>query len=214
MELSSNILKDLHQERDATIARLQQDFEGLISLFAECESVLEQSLLFSLFQQTASYFCRHHKPHIMAQCFGEPDWNGFTLRILPQYSLAVASCEKASALQKKARYRADILLLLYPPWNPQRELQAKDILGSACTRLVIEVDGHDFHERTKEQAQRDKKRDRDLQAAGFTVFRFTGREVYSGADDKALEIISYLNGQCVEYARRARLRFYEDAELD
>ncbi len=43
---------------------------------------------------------------------------------------------------------------------------------------VIECDGHDFHERTKEQAQRDKKRDRELQAAGYKVFRFTGSEIW------------------------------------
>ena len=45
-------------------------------------------------------------------------------------------------------------------------------------KIVIECDGHDFHERTKEQAQHDKKRDRYMQALGFRVYRFTGSEVY------------------------------------
>lgn len=44
--------------------------------------------------------------------------------------------------------------------------------------VVVELDGHEFHERTKEQAQRDKARDRDLQDRGFRVFRFTGSEVW------------------------------------
>ena len=43
---------------------------------------------------------------------------------------------------------------------------------------VIECDGHDFHERTKEQAQQDKKRDRELQRMGFKVYRFTGSEIW------------------------------------
>jgi very-short-patch-repair endonuclease len=43
---------------------------------------------------------------------------------------------------------------------------------------VIECDGHDFHERTKEQAARDRKRDRDLQSEGYLVFRFTGSQIY------------------------------------
>jgi very-short-patch-repair endonuclease len=45
-------------------------------------------------------------------------------------------------------------------------------------RIVVEVDGHEWHERTKEQASRDKKRDRDIQADGWRVLRFTGSEVW------------------------------------
>jgi very-short-patch-repair endonuclease len=45
-------------------------------------------------------------------------------------------------------------------------------------RLVVEVDGHEFHEKTKEQAARDKRRDRDLQQEGWSVFHFTGSEVW------------------------------------
>lgn len=45
-------------------------------------------------------------------------------------------------------------------------------------RLVIECDGHQFHERTKEQAARDRSRDRWLTANGYDVFRFTGSELW------------------------------------
>lgn len=48
----------------------------------------------------------------------------------------------------------------------------------AQCEVVIECDGHDFHERTKEQAQRDRKRDRELQARGYLVLRYTGSEIY------------------------------------
>jgi very-short-patch-repair endonuclease len=43
--------------------------------------------------------------------------------------------------------------------------------------VIVELDGHDFHERTPEQAQSDKSRDRELQAMGWRVLRYTGREV-------------------------------------
>jgi len=43
---------------------------------------------------------------------------------------------------------------------------------------IIECDGHDFHERTKEQAQHDKERDRNLQSLGYKVYRFTGSEIF------------------------------------
>lgn len=44
--------------------------------------------------------------------------------------------------------------------------------------MIVECDGHDFHEKTKAQAQRDKKRDRDILRAGWQVFRFTGSEIF------------------------------------
>jgi very-short-patch-repair endonuclease len=50
--------------------------------------------------------------------------------------------------------------------------------GEHLRRFAIEVDGHDFHERTKEQAARDRSRDRALMNAGWTVLRFTGSEVF------------------------------------
>lgn len=43
--------------------------------------------------------------------------------------------------------------------------------------VAIECDGHDFHEKTKEQAERDKRRDRDLQSIGWVIARFTGSEI-------------------------------------
>lgn len=47
--------------------------------------------------------------------------------------------------------------------------------------LIIEVDGHDFHERTKAQARRDRARDRRMIEHGWTPLRFTGQEVYEDA---------------------------------
>lgn len=44
-------------------------------------------------------------------------------------------------------------------------------------RLIVECDGHDFHERTKEQAAKDRSRDREFQLRGFGVMRFTGSEI-------------------------------------
>lgn len=52
-------------------------------------------------------------------------------------------------------------------------------VGNEGGCAAVELDGHDFHERTKEQAARDKSRDRLLTAAGWRVLRFTGSEVYA-----------------------------------
>lgn len=63
-------------------------------------------------------------------------------------------------------------------------------------RLVVEIDGHDFHERTKEQAERDKHRDRVLLREGYHVFRFTGSEVFRDAEKAVNSVIEYLERKC------------------
>lgn len=59
-------------------------------------------------------------------------------------------------------------------------------------RVVVECDGHDFHERTKEQAAKDRSRDRDLQANGFAIFRFTGRELHADALACAKQVVAFI----------------------
>jgi len=64
--------------------------------------------------------------------------------------------------------------------------------GPIEARIVVEVDGHDFHQRTKQQAAHDKKRDRFFAATGLTVLRFTGSEVTRDAKACASEAMVLL----------------------
>lgn len=66
---------------------------------------------------------------------------------------------------------------------------------SSTHSVVLEFDGHDFHEKTKEQAQKDKSRDRWLTAAGYSVLRFTGAEIWARPEQCAEEIEEYLQKQ-------------------
>ena len=43
--------------------------------------------------------------------------------------------------------------------------------------VAIELDGHEFHERTPEQVDRRNQRDADLQSAGWVVLHFSGRQI-------------------------------------
>jgi Uncharacterized protein conserved in bacteria len=57
--------------------------------------------------------------------------------------------------------------------------------------LAVECDGHDFHERTKEQAARDRSRDRNLLLNhGLPVMRFTGSELYADPFNCAAEALA------------------------
>lgn len=51
-------------------------------------------------------------------------------------------------------------------------------LGIPYQQIGIEVDGHDFHERTKEQVTWRNQRDRDLQQAKWRILHFSGSELY------------------------------------
>jgi very-short-patch-repair endonuclease len=91
-------------------------------------------------------------------------------------------------------------------------LEGLDGLGG----VVVECDGHDYHERTKEQVARDRARDRDLQEQGYKVFRFTGSEIWRdaiGCADQALKIANDI-ARTAEEARALRWymgrgRYYE-----
>ena len=65
--------------------------------------------------------------------------------------------------------------------------------------MIVECDGHDYHERTKEQARKDKQRDRYFQGRGYKVLRFTGSEIWADPDACASEIADQL--ACNEHFR-------------
>lgn len=76
--------------------------------------------------------------------------------------------------------------------------------------VLVECDGHDFHDKTKEQRAYEKSRDRFLQKNNYKVFHYTGSEInkncffvvsevlaeVSDLDQKTiLEFIELFNGQ-------------------
>lgn len=93
-----------------------------------------------------------------------------------------------AAMKDALASRPDVQLRQQVPLGPYRV----DFLLSPRSGpgIVVEADGHDFHDRTREQAERDRRRDRELQRAGFLVLRFTGREIYRDAARCAAEVLS------------------------
>lgn len=58
-------------------------------------------------------------------------------------------------------------------------------------RLIVECDGHEFHERTKEQAAKDRAKDRLAVMAGMDCFRFTGSEIWRDPMGCAEQILDW-----------------------
>lgn len=68
---------------------------------------------------------------------------------------------------------------------------------TSSSLIVVECDGHDFHEKTKEQAKRDKFRDRELSKLGHQVFHYTGSEVWNDVYLHAKESLEELQRKAV-----------------
>lgn len=76
--------------------------------------------------------------------------------------------------------------------------------GSQERILVIECDGHDWHERTADQAAKDKARDRYMVEQGFAVLRFTGREIWRDALACARQIETIIENNWIEMETGSR----------
>lgn len=61
--------------------------------------------------------------------------------------------------------------------------------------VFVELDGHDFHEKTKEQVAADKKRQRYLAKDGTVVLRFSGSEVFKDPEARMAEVIETVVAQ-------------------
>jgi hypothetical protein len=89
------------------------------------------------------------------------------------------------------RFRADLLVvrLAYAVDNPAEE---KCELFKVAGPVVVECDGFAFHDRTKEQAVRDKQRERAIVDLGYPVLRFAGSELYRDPLKCARELDAYM----------------------
>jgi len=140
---------------------------------AQCESYIERLFLAALYAATA------YRPHI----------NGPT-RVLPT-ALGTTGPEAGSPTD--GLYIA--LQVQYGPRRADFVVWAHD--GKKWKPLVVECDGHDFHERTKEQAAKDRDFDRYVQRGGATIFRFTGHQIVNKPDSCAYEVLRWADQQIV-----------------
>ena len=95
----------------------------------------------------------------------------------------------------------------------------------ADARLIIELDGHDYHS-TKEQLEKDAIRQRYLSRAGYTVIRYTGREINRDVQACVAEVrqiyrermqlapakyrVMYVDYSFLMHQMHLALRFYRD----
>jgi len=158
-----------------------QDSHGEVAhAYGRCESPIERAMAAALIVAGGklaerSFFADDRgRLMVLGMHFKDPtalDW----FSIQPQVQLG--------------EYRVDFLVTYSHIAIPAFERAGYEPVSQ---QAVVECDGHDFHERTKEQAKRDKQRDRTLQAMGLPVFRFTGSEIWNAPFRCASEVLIHL----------------------
>jgi very-short-patch-repair endonuclease len=165
-------IQELRREADEATRHA----ELVASAFKLCGSPIERRLLLAYLQQY---------PAIVQTTItkGDPDTHVFVdkemgsrwVSFVPQLLLSI----------KGRRFRPDFLFM-------QMVEDAENSRVISVKNVVVEVDGHDFHERTKEQARRDRSRDRLMLRHDFYVLRYTGSEVFKDAEAVAREIREFV----------------------
>lgn len=98
----------------------------------------------------------------------------------------VIAIEKQKEIEcENAKYRVDFAIFV-KYWNSDKI-------------YVVECDGHEFHQKTKEQVERDNKRARDLQLAGYEIIRFSGTEIYHRPYQCALEVKRIIQAPAIKF---------------
>lgn len=129
------------------------------------------------------------------------------------YDLALIDCESPiEQLLSVELYRINLLDLCY--YNPKIDVMGieiqkpipntKYIVDFLITvaysnkgkqhifQFIVECDGHEFHQKTKEQVERDNIRARELQRLGYELIRFSGTEIYHKSYRCAKEILKII----------------------
>ena len=91
-----------------------------------------------------------------------------------------------------------LAVAVFGRWIVLRELPVDQyrldfaVIGGCVStwRIAVECDGHNYHERTKEQAAHDRRRDRHLQRHGWHVMRFTGSEIFRDVRGCVAEVLA------------------------
>lgn len=99
----------------------------------------------------------------------------FALHLRPQHWVDVSG----------SRYRLDFALEPLDPW-----LRGALLAEHLEMRVGVELDGHDYHEKTREQVTTRNQRDRDLAAARWTLLHFSGTELHQNPMIAVVEVLS------------------------
>jgi len=101
--------------------------------------------------------------------------------------------------EEDVQYRVDFAILGIKPSYDENFIYKRNV-----NKVIVECDGNEFHEKTKEQVIYEKKRDRFLQSYGLKILRFSGSEICSDPFGCAEEVKNFLFAEKNDHGKLTR----------
>ena len=204
MDLDENVKNLLAQKEKEEIENISIKYARIRKYFKLCESPMEQIFLFHVLNYEPYRFedcsvgmdVATDRPVILCRHW-DSDFYDFNVKITVQHELLKDDGE--------SKYRTDFLFEVFRDaeikTKNERGFIETERMAEIFAKVILEVDGHEFHEKTKEQAIRDKSRDRFITRKGFPIFRFTGSEIFNQPHQIAKEVEDYITQIIVKATR-------------
>lgn len=170
-KITEDIYYDVDREENIKEYLVDKVSTHLIALSADTEMMLEESLI----------NCESPIEQLLSMALEE-----LNIKNIYKFNpfIDVVEIEKQQEIIcEDKKYRVDFLI---PVIYKNQE--------NKC--FVVECDGHEFHQKTKEQVERDNTRMRKLQKCGYEVIRFSGTEIWHRPYKCAKEILNIILSQC------------------
>ena len=219
MEICEQALKELEAHKVDII-------DSLYRVVENCDSPIQQMLLVKLCRVLQ---LRYDKPkRLSGWLLGSTAHYDNVLEVIIDVERDIKIPEIYGA-DEEANYRADLYIWLTRFTGEVSHERSKRHLENGGThdnqpklseeenfklfypelgRIIIECDGHEFHDRTRQQASNDRRRDRNMLSAGYPVFRYTDHDIHQNLDDICHEIWLQLDTMAANI-----LRWYEATGL-
>lgn len=120
-----------------------------------------------------------------------------------QYGCESCNDAKIEPQHKVGKFRCDFYVDLFGYFVEHEypfTMNELEKIKKELPEIVIELDGHQWHEKNPSQVEKDKQRERFIVSQGYKVYRFSGREVYR----RPLECVSEVRAQVREILRVAK----------
>lgn len=171
IKITEDIYYDIDKEIDIKEYLVDKVCDHLIALSSDAEMIFEESLI----------DCESPIEQLLSLALEQLD-----IKHLYKFNpyIDVVDIEKQKKIEcGNKQYRVDFFI---PVIYKNQE--------NKC--FIIECDGHEFHQKTKEQVERDNTRMRAFQKCEYEVIRFSGTEIWHRPYRCANEVLNIILSKC------------------
>lgn len=173
--------------------KVKIEYGDIMAEIFDCLPQRAKAMFFEAIEYTAIHYVDDLQRIIM-------QWNDdYNSCKSPIEKIFFLSFNLVSTIRDKELPKNYVVLSVYP----QYEIETKDkkfivdfnvfLECEDCYKeLIVECDGHDFHEKTKKQVAHDNEREYAIKMSGYDILRFSGSQIYNNPFKVANDVFDYL----------------------